>query len=75
MTKNKIFFKNTLTKVSIVSHVYFYKFTFAKLKINMGNDGHFGQLKIFSKKAFMMGWNMLRSKISLGKFIENQLVK
>jgi hypothetical protein len=32
-----------------------------KIKINMRNDGHFGQFKIFSQKAFIIGWNVLRS--------------
>jgi hypothetical protein len=27
----------------------------------MRNDGHFGQLKMFSKKGFIFGWNVLRS--------------
>jgi hypothetical protein len=27
----------------------------------MRNDGHFGQLKIFSKKVYIFGWNALRS--------------
>jgi hypothetical protein len=35
-------------------------FTF-KIKINMRNDGHFGQLKIFSKKVFIFRKNVLRS--------------
>jgi hypothetical protein len=35
-------------------------FTF-KIKINMRNDGHFGQLKIVSKKFYIFGWNVLRS--------------
>jgi hypothetical protein len=27
----------------------------------MRNDGHFGQLKIFAKKVYIFGWNVLRS--------------
>jgi hypothetical protein len=27
----------------------------------MRNDGHFDQLKIFSKKVYIFGWNVLRS--------------
>jgi hypothetical protein len=27
----------------------------------MRNDGHFGRLKIFSKKVHIFGWNVLRS--------------
>jgi hypothetical protein len=26
----------------------------------MRNDGHFGQLKIFTKKIYIFGWNVLR---------------
>ena len=26
----------------------------------MRNDGHFGQLKIFSKKVYIFGWNVKR---------------
>jgi hypothetical protein len=33
------------------------------MKINMRNDDHFGQLKIFSKKVFIFGWNVLRSMV------------
>jgi hypothetical protein len=29
-----------------------------KIKINMKNDGHFGHLKIYSKKAYIFGWNV-----------------
>jgi hypothetical protein len=32
-----------------------------KIKIITRNDGHFGQLKIFSKKVYIFGWNVLRS--------------
>jgi hypothetical protein len=32
-----------------------------KIKINMRNNGHFGQLKIFSKTVFIFGWNVVRS--------------
>jgi hypothetical protein len=34
----------------------------------MRNDGNFGQLKIFPKKVYIFGWNVLRS-IMLQVFI------
>jgi hypothetical protein len=27
----------------------------------MRNDGHFGQLRIFTRKVYITGWNVLRS--------------
>jgi hypothetical protein len=32
-----------------------------KIKNSMKSDGQFGQLKIFSKKVYIFGWNVLRS--------------
>jgi hypothetical protein len=32
-----------------------------KIKIYMKNYGHFGQLKMLSKKVYIFGWNVLRS--------------
>ena len=37
----------------------------------MRNDGHFGQLKIFSKKVYIFGWNVLRSMMFQVYFRKN----
>jgi hypothetical protein len=48
-----------------------------KIKFNMRNDSYFGQLKIFPKKVYIFGWNVLRSMmfLILEKFIRYHLKK
>ena len=71
-------YNNNFRKKKFLRLSFKSQFLKAKLSFNMRNDGHFGQLKTFSQKPNIFGWNVLRStmfQVFLEKSIKYQLKK